>query len=198
MPAIPSLTVLLARWGATGLSLALLSTACSDFLGPDRGDPAQYAFTDSVFYACGSWHPAPPTSQLGLFDIPSGPASEAESFDEAKRRLIDRVLEANGTIVRRYNVVMVRAILPVNAIPGLQVSTVYGVVELNGDVVKVFVGFHGAIERSAIEARGGTVLQEYGAFGIVLAMISDHQVPALLRDLRVSFVEQALSKDCLI
>lgn len=179
----------------------LTAGACSNVLGPDRGNPAQYAFADSVQFSCGGWSPAPPTAELGLFDIPGTLANLQEPEAQARQRLLQEVLAVDGTIVKQYNLLMVRAIVPVSRVPELgSYATLHGVVrrELKGNTFRVFVAFRGGLFPSVIEARGGTILRVYDAFNAVLAMLPDPAVPAVQQDQRVLFVEQALSYDCLI
>lgn len=191
-----------------GMVLAATAGACGEALGPDRGNPAQYAFTDSVRFSCGGWKPGPPTVALGLFDIPGGLDTILTNLDtlaelqvQARERLVQRLLALDGTIVRKYNLLMVRAILPVARVPELGGdATVYGVIrsELKQDTFRVFVGFRDGIFPAVIEARGGTILQAYGALDAVLALLPDPAVPAVQRDPSVRFVEHALEYDCLI
>lgn len=179
-------------------ALVFAAAACSGFLGPDRGDPAQFAFADSVRFGCGYWFPSPPDTEFGLFDIPGGLTGPGEPEALARQRLLDDVLGAGGTIVRRYNLLMVRAILPISSVSQLQFFTLHGVVqrELSRTTFRVFVGFRDGIAPSAIESRGGSILQVYDALDMVLAIFPDGEVPALRRDPRVLFVEHALGIDC--
>lgn len=97
--------------------------ACQDAMGPDRGDPAQYALSGFAFY-CSHWSPEQPTVKVGLFDV-LFPATHYQGLNSTKGGLPPSdeqrhvILALGGTIVHQFQVPIIRAIFPINNVPRL-------------------------------------------------------------------------------
>jgi len=176
-------------------ALVGLGAGCTDLSGPDRGNPELYAFRQSVQYGCNGWAPARPQVSLGLFDIYWGRSTEQDADDGPRAEHLRRVLQVGGTIVHKYHVTMVRAILPPSAVPVLGANAVRGVTDSRKYNTAVFVGFRSQIDQNRILARGGTITHVY-SFGIA-AVLPDAAIPSLRRDPSVSYVESSVGTVCL-
>lgn len=176
-------------------AVALLATvACQESLGPDRGDPAEYAFSTAVSFACGSWFPSQPATSLGLFDVELA-RNDGDLDDGPSRNQLRSIVRSGGTVIHSFHVDMVRAILPLAAVPALGASRVRGVTAPHDLTVRVFVGFHGAIDGSAILDLGGVIASMFGQ--TVVAVLPDAAIPVLRRRPSIRYVEQ-VGSGCLL
>lgn len=176
--------------------LPLLLAACGQPLEPDLGDPAQYAFPAEIRYACGAWAPAPPVATFGLFDIHFGRSTSDTPDGPPSAENIRAIRRAGGVVVHRFNLAMVRAVVPVAAVPGLAVAGVLGVTDPAHTDVVVFVGFHSGVDEAAIVARGGTVIRSYPSLNAMLVRVPDDRLPGLRGDSRIRYVEWAQGSAC--
>lgn len=157
---------------------------CADPTGPDRGDPAQYV--TSLGFFCSVWTLPASAPTLGLFDIVLQGHREGPSDAH-----VLRIVRLGGTIVHRFNVNQVRAILPFRSVPGLasiafQVSGVPNA--LNTDL-RLSIGFREAGGGGFIAQLGGQV-RTTSAGGLAFsAVVPDAAVPTLRRDPRTTFIE---------
>lgn len=175
-----------------GLGLA----GCNTLVGPDRGDPAQFAFQTAVQFACRQWSPARPATSLGLFDVFLRYNPAEDRVDGPTDAQVRTVLRAGATIVHRFNFPAVRAILPISRIPDLAADVVRGVVDPQLTEVRVAIGFHQRIESDWITALGGRVTHTFSNTPTVFAIVPDASIPALRIHPGVRYVEQMDGGGC--
>lgn len=167
--------------------------ACGEEFGPDRGDPARFKFTESFTFSCGAWYPRPPDVTMGLFDVAVERSASAPN-DRASDAAIREVVRAGGTVVYRFNVGKVRAILPVANARALG-KRLAGVTDPRLVEDTVAVGFRGAIVSGEVTRLGGRILGRFD--NTVYAWIPDPFVSNLRRASRVEYVEDATGVICL-
>ena len=165
-----------------------LTAACSDFSGPDRGDPAQYALADVSYGICG-WYPEQPPPQLALFDV-MWRDEEPEQLrpTEAQRQAI---LDANGTIVHEFNFAAIRAILPVDSLPALDPNRARSVADPDDYTVEVFVIYDRPVSEAdsiRVIQLGATRVRMLRIIDGLIAVVSDDLVPRLRRESGVRWV----------
>ncbi|MBX3146441.1 MAG: hypothetical protein KF785_06680 [Gemmatimonadales bacterium] len=185
-----------------GLILAIsAASGCSDYLGPDRGNPADYAFAQPYLYSSCHRTDAVPTLpnglSLGLFDVLLIRNDESDAHGAPRSDEVRRIVQAGGTVVHSFNLPLVRAILPAAALPTLRNVVIHGVTEPHQLDTRVIVGFHTTIVPDAVTGRGGTILQAYASFPAVHAIVPDAAIASLRKDNRVQYVESALGIGCL-
>lgn len=177
------------------------ASGCGDYLGPDRGNPADYAFTQPYLYPLCSRTPEVPTLpnglSLGLFDVLLFRNDERDAHAAPRSDEIRRIVQAGGTVVHTFNIPLVRTILPATALPTLSNVMIHGVTEPHRLDTRVFVGFHTTIVPDIVTGHGGTILQAYSSFPAVHAIVPDAAIPNLRKDSRVRYVESALGGGCL-
>ena len=177
---------------SVGWVAALLSGgACSgqDLTGPDRGNPAQYAFAAPVEYACGRWAPSTPSVSLGLFDLVIHRDSAIAFGDPITKSERQRLISAGATIVHAFQVDQVRVIMSPTAVANYGVNWARGVVGNPGTEVWVSIGFRGAPNPQLITVVGGTVLQVLIPTNIIFATVPDEAIPSLRRQSSILWVE---------
>jgi hypothetical protein len=169
-----------------GIALACL-TACQSLLGTDNLDPSDFEFAERVAYACGSWNPAQPDVELGLFDVLWGGSGESPMGRQRAR-----VVDLGGKVVHAFHVPMLRILIPPEQVPELDANLVKGVPSAGQYLVRLFITFDEPLARQdfeLIEALGGRVETWYKSVPTVLAVVPDSKVPFLRRWHRVQFVE---------
>jgi hypothetical protein len=174
-------------------ALAWLS-ACSAPLGPDRGDPAQFLLASPATFVCGGWRPARPIEALGLFDIyfSSSPATSAKPASSASVR---RLAAIGGTVVKRFHVNGVRAILPIAAAATLDARALLAVRDVELIEHQVDLGFTTSGKVGVILANGGRVVWMGTTIPDFFAIVPDAAIPRLWRDPDLRFLELSLP-DC--
>ncbi len=185
------------RLPITCLILAVLPAllACGENLGPDRGDPARFKFSENFTFSCGAWYPRPPDVTLGLFDVAVGRSASAPN-DRPSDGAIRALVRAGGTVVYRFNVGKVRVILPI-ANAGALGKRLVAVTDPRRAEDTVTVGFRGAIVTEEVTRLGGRILGRSDNTGTAIAWIPDPLVPNLRRVSRVEYVEDATGVLCL-
>ena len=178
-----------------GTAAALIATACTNALGPDRGDPAQYAFTSPIRLLCGSWAPALPTQPLGLFDIylDSNQLAADGGPTDAQSRVIVRL---GGTIVYRYHLNIIRAILPWQAASRTGAGLVRGVMDARSTDVGVAVGFKTVIDPDLILTAGGRITYTFIHSPILFGYVPDARIPEIRSNTSVRYVERLEGGNC--
>ncbi len=173
------------------VAVAALAVACTDNLGPDRGDPAQYVL-DPVRYACGGWSPSEPNVNLGLFDIFWGLRELGDVGTGPRSEHRAAVLEAGGTLVHQFNVPMIRAILSLRRVPELGANLVTGVPDASVFIVDVGVGYSRRLTDSDIdffESLGGAVTHRFTSINAIAGELPDSAIPMLRARPEVRYVE---------
>lgn len=157
-------------------------TQCADY--------AKYT-TGAVEFACNNWQPSKPNIALGLFDIVYGLQGPSDPGLGPTQAALAAIQKANGTIVHTYNVPMVRALLPPNAVATLGANHIYGVADAcDLSVHDVIVGYKATVTTSdiaLIQSLGGTVDQNLGSYLIVT--MPDSAIRALRSQPQVEYVE---------
>jgi len=173
----------------TASLVAVAGCAPDELLGPDRGDPAQYAFAFPVQFTCGRWWPSAPEPALGLFDVHL-PRYTADDPDTGPRReQLQAIVAAGGTIVHSFHVDAVRTILPTLAVPDLVAAKVRGVTVPQDYSISAFVGFRDAIDPTVVTRRGGTVTAVYQSIGAIYAIVQDQVIPGIRAEPAVRYFE---------
>lgn len=174
--------------------------ACSEYLGPERGDPADYVI-DGVEYSCDLWSPEEPEVEYGLFDVlwPRGDVNDSHDEPSASQR--QTILDAGGTIVHTFNVPMIRAILPVAAIPEAFWGpiSVTGVPDADEFPVAVFVGFYASDLSdiaSVIESFDGVVHSVSAFTRAASATVPDESIPGLRDHPLTAYVQSFGAGSC--
>jgi len=136
-------------------------------------------------FACGSWSPCRPNPAAAVFDL-----------DMSAHGSVEAIRQAGGTIVHEFNVPIVRALLPVDAIPGLvssrQISAAF---EVPPESALDFGGFIGiplpltSDDREFLASAGVTIKHEFTSIDAVFALIPDAAVPAIRIRPGVRYVE---------
>ena len=183
------------------VTLAAL-VACQDAMGPDRGDPAQYALS-GVDYACSRWSPAEPTARLGLFDV-SFPPLQFQGLNSTKggpppsAEQRHMILALGGTIVHEFQLPIIRAILPTRNVPRLFASRTAGSDHLAGVsdptdlTVYAAIGYTRAItaaDTTYLQALGVHIQEVMTSFPSVHATIPDSAVGVLRARAEIQYVE---------
>ena len=169
----------------------LLACGCSDNLGPDRGDPAQYVL-DPVRYACGGWFPSEPTVSLGLFDLFWGLEGPDDAGTRPKPEHRTAVLEVGGTIVHQFHLPMIRAILAPSSVSELGTNMATGVPDATAFTLDVAVGYSRSVTDDDIalfESLGGVVTHQFINFDAITGVLPDSAIPILRARPEVRFVE---------
>lgn len=176
------------------LALAVLNS-CSTPLGPDRGDPKQFLVASPATFVCGSWRPAPPTELLGLFDVyfSSGPTASAKP---AASKSIQRLVAAGATVVQKFRVDGVRAILPVSAAARVAARAIIAVRDVQVLEHPVDLGFNIPGKGGVILANGGRILWMAITIPDFSAIVPDAAIPRLWNDPDLRFLELNLP-DCI-
>ena len=176
------------------VALVVLS-ACSTPLGPDRGDPEQFLLAFPATFVCGSWRPVPPTEPLGLFDVyfSSGPTASAKP---AASKSIERLVAAGATVVQKFRVDGVRAILPVSAVARIDARALIAVRDVQVTEHPVGLGFNISGKGSVILANGGRILWMASSIPDFFAIVPDAAIPHLWQDADLRFLELNLP-DCI-
>ena len=171
--------------------VVLLASGCTDNLGPERGDPAQYVL-DPVSYVCGGWSPSQPTVSLGLFDVFWGLEGPGDVGTGPKLKHQAAVLDAGGTIVHEFHVPMIRAILAPRSVPGLGANMVTGVPDATVFTVNVGVGYNRGFTDGDIElfeSLGGVVTHQWAFINGIAGELPDSAIPILRARPEVRYVE---------
>jgi hypothetical protein len=175
------------------LFLPLVAAACESALGPDRGDPAQFTFSEAIAYKCGSWSTATaPSQSLGLFDV-YFKSSLAAGIEPPSRQDLERIVRFQGTIVQPFQVNGVRAILPVAAVPQLGAPAVLGVVQPNVLEHSVSLGFDEMGEGWRIYVHGGRIAWQASLTPDFFAVVPDTGIRGLSREASLRFMELTAS-----
>lgn len=176
------------------LSVAATVVACSgDIAGPNRGDPAQYAFATDVSFSCGSWYPFVPSVELGLFDVTFGVQGPRPT--EASLR---RVVERGGTVVHRFHLNRARVIMAPAAVASLAAVSVAGVRDATDYTVQLAFGLSGQHVPALFASDLGKIIwMSSSAPFSVFAEMDDAVVPTLRADPTVTYVESGGGVACL-
>lgn len=179
-----------AMHGLAAAGLVLLSGCASadDMVGPHRADPAQYVLQVNFQYVCGRWFPFEPPVELGLFDVHFGRRSPADPETGPTEKHLKAILDAGGTIVHRFHVPSVRAVLPVRAVPSLDAFT-RGVTDAEDLSLPVSVGFKSTVDPSVVSRRGGIITGIHSALGSLHAIVQDRVIPSIRSESSVKWVE---------
>jgi hypothetical protein len=153
------------------LPVAALLASCS----PDSVTAPTPCDGPSTF-ACGAWSPCRPEAASATFDLDVTPGA------------IEAIRRAGGTIVHEYNVSKVRAVLPVDAVPGLasarMVCAAFQVSPESGFDFRGLIGIPTPLtpdDREFLAAAGVTSIREYSFIDAIAATIPDAAVP-IIRD----------------
>lgn len=159
---------------------------CVDLAGPDRSDPAAFAFPAPVSFFCGDWVGGEPRVALGLFDIYFSGSEPPTSAQVASIR------RRGGTVVHVFNLGRVRAIIRPGAVTAIRPAEARGVTDPTDHTVRVVIGFEGSTgDASAILPHGGRIVAAFrsGENIAVLAVVPDRAIPAIRAHHRVRYVE---------
>jgi hypothetical protein len=170
--------------------VVLLALGCTDNLGPERGDPAQYVL-DPVRYTCGGWS-SQPTVSLGLFDVFWGLEGPDDVRTGPKLKHQAAVLDAGGTIVHEFHVPMIRAVLAPRRVPELGANMVTGVPDATVFTVNVTVGYNRGFTDGDIElfeSLGGVVTHQWAFINGIAGELPDSAIPILRARPEVLYVD---------
>jgi hypothetical protein len=176
------------------VGLAVLC-ACSTPLGPDRGAPEQFLLASPATFVCGNWQPAAPLEALGLFDVYFRSSLDKSAHPAASEDL-RQLVAAGATVVSRFRVNGVRAILPVSAASAIDARALIAVRNVAITEHPVGVGFTVSGKSGVILAAGGRILWAASTIPDFLAIVPDAAVPQIWRDPDLRFLELNLP-DCI-
>ena len=159
------------------ISVAALLAGCGHDSGVDPrpvlvDEPSTYVGPWN--YLCGAWNPSHPTVASATFDLHVSPGA------------VEKIREAGGTIVHEFNVPIVRAYLPVDAVPRLaSTGHIWAALQVAPDSAFDFGGIIGiptplsGDDRNFLESAGVTIIQEFNHSDAIYALIPDASVPAI-------------------
>jgi hypothetical protein len=124
-----------------------------------------------------------PDVPLGLFDLYCG-----HTVQEPSQVTVRRVRAAGGTVVQRFHVNGVRALLPPHRVALTGAVRVLGVQEPGEVMHRLSIGFHTQVDGRIIYEGGGYVLWASSPIPNAVVMIPDRLVPALLRHPDLRFI----------
>jgi len=137
-------------------------------------------------FICGTWEPEEPKAAWGLFDvffgIHGGP-TEAQ---------LHAIQNAGGRIVYEFNLPVVRARLPVSAVPLVEAEYVQSVSRPNVHADDVIIGIPlplSDLDRQFLDDIGAIVLNEFDFIDAIHAIVPDESIPALALLPGVSYIE---------
>jgi len=157
-------------------AVALLASCGDDSVVEPRVTVVESArCTGPSMFACGHWSPCRPDSATATFDL-----------DVIAPGSVEAIRKAGGTIVHEFNVPIVRAFLPVDAIPGLvnsrQVWAAFEVPPGSGLDFRGIIAFSLPLtsdDREFLASAGVTIKQEIPWVDALTALIPDAAVPAI-------------------
>jgi len=179
--------------GSTFFSLVTVVplSACLDY-GFNPTDFSAFEIESVLWYACGSWNPAEPSVDPGLFDVSWGLESAEDDGTGPKRKHRAAVLSAGGTIAYEFHLPMIRAVLSPGRVPEMQANWVRGVSAAAVLDVEVFVSYGREITTADIllfETFGGELRHEFRGINTLFGTLPDPAIPRLRRRPEVTRID---------